>query len=165
MTIGRLAGVFYLGTFVSGLIALALGANMSVANGVATICYVAVTVLFYLLFRRVSQPVAAVAAVFSGAGCAASALRAIKINTPNKEQALIGCYCVLTGYLITRSNFLPRWLGVLLSIGGVSWLTFAYVPLARALSPYNYAPGIIAEGLLTIWLLVYGAREPDRTRG
>jgi hypothetical protein len=160
MTIGRVAGIFYLGTFVSGLLALAVGANMAVANGAATICYVAVTILFYLLFRRVNQPVAAIAALFSAAGCAASALRAFKITLPINELALFGCYCILTGWLITRSSFLPRWLGVLLSIGGVSWLTFAYVPLARALSPYNYAPGIIAEGLLTIWLLRYGARSP-----
>jgi hypothetical protein len=43
-----------------------------------------------------------------------------------------------------------------LAIGGVSWLTFAVPPLARALSPYNYGPGILAEGALTVWLLVNG---------
>jgi Domain of unknown function (DUF4386) len=165
MSIGRLAGLFYLGTFVSGLLALAVGAGMAVANAVATICYVGVTVLFYLLFRRVNQPVAAIAALFSTAGCIASALRAFKITPPINELGLFGCYCILTGYLITRSTFLPRWLGVLLSIGGVSWLTFAYAPLGRALSPYNYGPGILAEGLLTIWLLVYGARESGSARG
>src|SRR4051812_41812546 len=100
MTIGRLAGLFYLGTFVSGLLALAIGAGMAVANGVATICYVAVTVLFYLLFRRVNQPIAAIAALFSSAGCIASGFRAFGVVPPINELALFGCYCVLTGYLI-----------------------------------------------------------------
>lgn len=30
--------------------------------------------------------------------------------------------------------------------------------LARALRPYNYVPGILAEGTLTVWLLLKGAR-------
>jgi Domain of unknown function (DUF4386) len=158
MNIGRVAGVFYLGTFVTGIMALAFGAGMEVANAIATACYIGVTALFYVLFRPVNQPVSLLAAVFSGTGCVLGLARGLHLaRPPINELALFGCYCILIGYLIYVSNFLPRALGVLLAIGGLSWLTFGWPPLARSLSPFNYAPGILAEGLLTIWLLAFGA--------
>ncbi len=48
----RVAGVFYLLTFVSGLFALAPGSGRLAANLVASACYVAVTLLFYSCRRR-----------------------------------------------------------------------------------------------------------------
>jgi len=38
----------------------------------------------------------------------------------------------------------------------LGWLTFLSHSLASALAPYNMAPGILAETLLTVWLLVPG---------
>jgi hypothetical protein len=67
-----------------------------------------------------------------------------------------GVYCLLIGYLIFRSNFLPRVLGVLMAFGGLVWLTFVSPDLADYLSPYNLAPGILGEGALTVWLLAKG---------
>jgi hypothetical protein len=32
-------------------------------------------------------------------------------------------------------------------------------PLARSLSPYILAPGILGEGALTLWLLVMGVND------
>jgi len=78
------------------------------------------------------------------------------MRPPISELAFLGCYCFLIGYLIYLSTFFPRALGVFLAVGGLSWLTFGWPPLARSLTPYNYAPGILAEGLLTIRLLVFG---------
>ncbi len=49
-------------------------------------------------------------------------------------------------------------------IGGLGWLTFGYPALGRALSPYNYAPGIIGEGALTLWLL-FGRVTPPPSPG
>jgi hypothetical protein len=40
--------------------------------------------------------------------------------------------------------------------GGLGWLTFLFPPLARSLSPYNMAPGILGETVLTVWLLIKG---------
>jgi hypothetical protein len=157
MNTARAAGVFYLGTFVTALLALAAGSSMEVANAIATACYVGVTVLFYLLFRPVNPRLSLVAALFSAAGCVLGLLRGLHLaRSPINELALFGCYCCLIGYLIYRSGFVPRALGILLAIGGLSWLTFGWLPLARALSPFNYVPGIFAEGLLTIWLLARG---------
>lgn len=163
MNRGRLAGVFYLGTFVTGIVALALRARMDTANMLATLCYIGVTVLFYVIFKPVNRTVSLVAALFSAAGCTAALIRGLHLaRPPINELALFGCYCILIGYLIYESRFLPRALGVLLVVGGISWLTFGWPALARSLSPFNYAPGIIAEGLLTIWLLAFGVRPPDR---
>jgi hypothetical protein len=67
-----------------------------------------------------------------------------------------GCYCLLIGYLIFRSTFLPRILGALMAFGGLGWLTFLSPPIASHLSPYNMFPGVLGEGALTLWLLVVG---------
>jgi uncharacterized protein DUF4386 len=165
MNTGRLAGAFYLGTFATGLLALVFGTGLAVANAIATVCYIGVTVLFYVMFKPVNQPVSLLAAVFSGIGCALGLTWGLRLaRVPINELALFGCYCILIGYLIYESGFLPRALGVLLALGGVSWLTFGWPPLARSLSPYNYAPGILAEGLLTIWLLAFGASSSPSAR-
>jgi hypothetical protein len=65
-----------------------------------------------------------------------------------------GCYCLLLGYLIFRSTFLPRYLGALMAVAGLSWLTYLSTPLADYLSPYNLAFGLLGESLVMLWLLV-----------
>jgi hypothetical protein len=47
---------------------------------------------------------------------------------------LFGFYCLLIGYLIFKSTFLPRILGVMMAIAGVGWLIFLS-PLASHLAP------------------------------
>ncbi len=74
----------------------------------------------------------------------------------NIAFAFFGFYCVLIGYLIFRSTFMPRVLGVLMMFGGLGWLTFMYPPLASHLDPYIRTPGILGEGSLTLWLLFKG---------
>jgi len=64
-----------------------------------------------------------------------------------------GLYCVLIGYLIFRSTFLPRILGVLMVIAGLCWLTGSFTgflspPLAALLRPCLLAGGI-GEAALT----------------
>jgi Domain of unknown function (DUF4386) len=67
-----------------------------------------------------------------------------------------GVYCLLIGYLIFKSAFLPRILGVLMAFAGLGWLIFLSPPLANYLSPYIQVLGVFAEGLLMLWLLVMG---------
>jgi len=156
----RIAGVFYLLTFLAGTSALLFVSGRLVANVIATACYIAVTLLFYDMFKPVNRSVSFLAAFISLVGLAVGALRMfhlapIHINNP----VFFGFYCLLIGYLIFRSSFLPRILGALVVFGGFGWLTFLSPRLAKYLSPYNMFPGIFAEGVLTLWLLVMGVNE------
>ncbi len=73
-----------------------------------------------------------------------------------------GMAWVLRGYLIFRSDYLPKFLGVLLTLGG---LAFVARNFALVLAP-EYASGsllllILPGGLsLTVWLLVRGVDVP-----
>ncbi|MDQ2964220.1 MAG: DUF4386 domain-containing protein [Pseudomonadota bacterium] len=96
--------------------------------------------------------------VFTVQQLQALALLFLKLGGQANAIGLIffGFYCLLIGYLILRSTFLPRILGALMAFGGLGWLTFLSPPLATYLSPYVLAPGILGEGSLTLWLLVMG---------
>jgi hypothetical protein len=79
-----------------------------------------------------------------------------------------GLHCVLTGYLIVKSTFLPRFLGMLMALAGLGYLMFLWPPLGdRLFFPYIVVPGVVGEGSLTLWLLVMGVnnmrwREQDQ---
>jgi hypothetical protein len=153
----RIAGLFYLGTFVTGILSLVFVNGRLVTNLIATVCYIAVTILFYDLFKPVNKKISLLAALFSLAGCAIGTLSSFDVNPfPINSLVFFGVYCILIGYLIFRSTFLPRILGVLMVIGGLGWLTFLSPALVKILSPYNMLPGILGEGMLILWLLVMG---------
>lgn len=160
----RMAGAFYLLTILTGAFAaFASGKLLVFANAAslaATACYIAVTLLFYFIFKPVDRSLSLIAAIFSLVGCILGALGVFHLIPPPIRSVnplvLFGCYCVLIGYLILRSSFLPRILGVLMAFGGLGWLTFVSPDLANYLSPFNLAPGIIGEGALTVWLLAAG---------
>jgi len=158
--VARIAGVFYALTFVAGILALASTPAKFVANLVATLSYAAVTVLFYRLFAPVDRGLSLLAAIVSAVGLAAGLLATFKVvDIPVSNLVFFGGYCLLIGTLIVRSTFLPRVVGVLMALGGLGWLTFLSPSLARQLSPYNLAPGMIGEGVLTVWLLTAGVNE------
>jgi hypothetical protein len=97
----------------------------------------------------------------------ALALMFLKLHAQGSNISLVffGFYCLLIGYLIFRSTFLPRILGVLMAIAGLGWLTNSFAnflspPLANYLSPYILLPGLLGEGSLCAWLLVIGVNVP-----
>jgi hypothetical protein len=156
-TQARIAGVFYFLTIVTGASALLGAGRLRSAMLVgSSLCYVAVTVLFLKLFRVVNRNVSALAAVVSLVGCALSILGLFLGPFRMNPLVFFGCYCLLIGYLILRSTFLPAILGALMAFGGLGWLTFLSPPLSNYLSPYNMAPGILGEAALTVWLLAVG---------
>jgi hypothetical protein len=157
----RMAGVLYLlsvGTavvgesFVHGGLAIAAGL-------IAVTGMMAVTLLFYDIVKPASQNLAWFAASFSLAGLT---LEALRWNPQGVDIAIVlhGLYCVLIGYLVFRSAFLPRPLGALMAFGGLGWLTFLSPPLANSLSPYNTAAGLIGEGSVMLWLLLMAVGLP-----
>ena len=157
----RIAGFFYLGTFLTGILALASANGRVIANLLATACYIVVTLLFYDLFKPVNRSISLLAAFFSLVGCVLGVLNTFQL-LPFELNNLVffGLYCLLIGYLILRSSFLPRILGVLMAFGGMGWLTFLSPSLASYLAPFNFIPGILGEGALTLWLLVVGVNVP-----
>jgi len=92
------------------------------------------------------------------AGCAVSLFGLTRFIVL-RDLVFFGLHCLLVGYLIFRSTFLPRILGALMMFAGLGWLTFLSPALAKDLSPYNLAPGMLGEGLLIVWLLVFGVNE------
>jgi hypothetical protein len=164
--------------------------RLSVGVGlIATALYIAVTVLFYGLFKPVNKTVALLAAFFSLVGCAIQAFGNVfqvtpfvvlegspylSVFNPDQLQAMalmflnlnvqsvyiylvfFGMFNLLIGYLIFKSAFLPRILGVLMALSGLGWLMFLSPPLANYLLAYIEIGGIIAEAALMLWLLVMG---------
>jgi hypothetical protein len=95
---------------------------------------------------------------FTGDQTQALALMLFRIGARAFDIYLVifGFWCVLIGYLIIRSTFIPRAIGVLEVLAGLCWLTFLWTPLAHSLSPYNQALAGFGEMSLTLWLLVMG---------
>jgi hypothetical protein len=209
----RMAGVMYLLSIVTGVVAVFLVGGTLVVHGdaaatatniqrhetvfrlscasflIGVVCYVAVTALLYTLLRPVNRTLSLLAVFFSLEGCAmwaagslfqfaaladlgggeslsaltmaqaqAQTLTLLNLNDQALSIGIVffGFYCLALGYLIFRSTFLPRLVGVLLALTGVAYLTYLYPPLEQALAPYLQVPSLLGEGSLTIWLVVMG---------
>jgi hypothetical protein len=122
----------------------------------------ALTSLLYLAPLLILQGGSSVSA-FTAEQLQALALIFLKLNAYAFEIDLVffGFWCVLAGYLIFRSTFLPRILGVLLAIDGLGWATYMYPPLACYLFPFIAAASALAEIPLQLWLVVTGV-NPQR---
>jgi Domain of unknown function (DUF4386) len=103
--------------------------------------------------RRATEPIA-------------SQLRgAVKIllgaNGFSGEDFFFGCQILSVGYLIVRSYFVPRAIGVLLLLGGLSFLITSFTTLVSPMLGARLAPLILpivalGEGSLALWLLLRG---------
>lgn len=157
----RQIGFVYLAYFVTAMLAeglhssgrLVFSAAMSTASyGV----YALLTSLFYRLFKPVDATVSLGAAVFSFVGCLIGGLGVFHIALPYVNQLFFfGCYCLLLGYLIVHSVFLPRLLGALMIAAGFGSLIFL-LPFTAPLGRYVEGLGILAEATLMLWLLIAG---------
>jgi len=82
-------------------------------------------------------------------------------------QLFYGAWLFPLGYLVFKSGFLPRILGIVLMIHCVAWLmTFLQsflFPGYEAITYLSYPLGFIAEFGLTLWLLIMGAKDPKPT--
>lgn len=154
--LARIAGAVYTLVFITGGYALTGRPGAMAANIAAAVCYIVVTLLFYKLFKPAGPVLSLVAAAISLTGCVIGAMSSVMAVNP---LVFFGVYCILIAVLIWRSTFLPRVLAVGMLAGGIGWLTFASPVLTQALAPYNFVPGMIGEGALTLWLLIRGVNE------
>jgi hypothetical protein len=72
-----------------------------------------------------------------------------------------GFHCLLLGYLIFRSGYFPRFLGVLLIIASLGYLVNSFaVFVAPAfdakIALFVLLPGALAEYSLCLWMIVMG---------
>lgn len=157
------------------------------ADLLAIACYIAMTALFYNLFKPVNRTVSLLAAFFSLGGCIIQGLGGLFELAPlvvlggtqhssafkvEQSQALaymflklysqaysialvfFAFFSLLIGYLIFKSTFLPRTLGVLMAVAGMGGLTFLSPSLGAKYLPYIVAADS-GEILLILWLLVF----------
>ncbi|HJQ13485.1 MAG TPA: DUF4386 domain-containing protein [Anaerolineales bacterium] len=98
-------------------------------------------------------------------GLAYLALR-IQGQTVNMYLIFFGISILLLGYLIFKSGFVPRLIGLLEMLAGAAYLVLLWPPLASVWHPY-YLFFAVGELVLGIWLLVKGvdsARWHERNR-
>ncbi len=158
----RITGVVYLLYFLTAMLAQLLVGRKLVAYGnatnlIATGCYVILTLLFYAMFKPVNRSLSLLAAIFSLAGCVVMTLGLLHLASLRVSPLLFfGPYCLLIGYLVFRSTFLPRILGVLMALAGLGWLAFLSPNLAHSLLLCIEGVGILAEASLMLWLIVMG---------
>lgn len=99
--------------------------------------------------------------VFGTGQLQALALLSIKINNVTAGIALVflGVCTLFQGYLMIKSTFLPRFLGVIAVVSGVGWLSYLYPPLGSALFYYVVVVAMLGLLLTAGWLLVRGVDE------
>jgi hypothetical protein len=76
--------------------------------------------------------------------------------------AYYGVGWILRAYLMFRSGYLPRFLGVLMGIGGIGFVLRNFLLILSPAYAYDALLALIIPGalLLTVWLLVKGVDVP-----
>lgn len=75
-----------------------------------------------------------------------------------------GLWLLPLGYLVYKSGFLPRFLGVWLTLAGLGWVILCFTEIvlpqyADKLNTY-LQPAILGEIVFMLWLVIKGARPP-----
>ncbi len=78
-------------------------------------------------------------------------------------QLFYGAWLFPLGYLVYKSGFLPKILGIVLMVHCFTWLSTVFqsflFPGFVAITYVSWPLGFIAEFGLTLWLLIKGAKE------
>ena len=171
----RIAGFFYLMIFLAAPSGAASATPVKMAINLA--CDLAVAFLLYELLRPVHRSLSLLASLFRVLFIAVMSVTSLnyfgllhvfqKSRSPEAFDAgygiaLIpfGISCLLIGYLVFRSTFLPRILGVLMALAGGAYLIFLWPALgARLFVPWIVVPAVVGEASLTLWLLIMGVNS------
>jgi Domain of unknown function (DUF4386) len=79
----------------------------------------------------------------------------------NIALIFFGFTCLVNGYLIFKSGYLPKFVGMLMQLAGLSYLIACFAALfapafADLISPAILLPPLIGESSFCLWLLVKG---------
>jgi len=158
----RLAGALWLVVIAAGVVSVVTQSGVPrlalAANQFGGVCYLGVTVLLYQLFKPVDTNISLFGAFCGLAGVASGAEGSQGFFI---AMVFFGFQIISIGYLITRSTLIPRILGVLLLLGGSSYVinsftNFLAPAIGAHLAPFVIPVAILGEGALTLWLLVKG---------
>jgi hypothetical protein len=156
----RIAGALYFFSLLAALfLEVLFPGRFDIPAGLVQITGMfAVTLILYSILKPVNGNISLLAAAFNLVGLA---VEAIRLSAHGSDIAMVfhGVFCILVGYLISRSAFLPRILGALIAFGGLAWLTYPLTPFANYLSPYNLIAGLAGEASVFLWLLVKGVND------
>jgi hypothetical protein len=88
---------------------------------------------------------------------------ALKSHDIAFDIALIffGCACLIEGFLLYRSGYFPKFIGVLMQIAGACYLASCFADLlapriADAITPAILLPPLLGELSYCLWLLIKG---------
>jgi hypothetical protein len=86
-------------------------------------------------------------------------------NTFGVALIFFGVECLIVGYLVRKSGYLPKAIGVMMQIAGACYLinSFSLIlnpPLASLLFPAILLPAFIGESAFCLWLLFKGVDVP-----
>jgi uncharacterized protein DUF4386 len=184
--LARIAGGLYLvnilaGAFAIGYVPAAVGNDVHghellfraglAAHVAVTATNVPLAVIFYELFKIVNRRAAMLVVLFTvvataiEAAAIVSQLSALTLDPAGAaydvSTVFFAFYALALGYLIYRSTFMPRVIGVLMTIDGVAYLINSFATIlapafAAHLVPYIQLPVLLGEGSLTLWFLVFG---------
>jgi hypothetical protein len=131
------------------LVSVSIGLTASIIKTMSRVFYI--TPLFVLSGTPVLE-------AFSADQLRALAMLFLKINDRGAGMALafFGVSGVLNAYLIFRSTFLPRALGILCMAAAVGWLRFFYPPLRYPSFTVIAVFALLACAVQIFWLCVYG---------
>ncbi|HET7467034.1 MAG TPA: DUF4386 domain-containing protein [Candidatus Dormibacteraeota bacterium] len=177
----RIAGALYLVNILAGAFAIgfvpevtggnAQGHDLLVRSGVAahvlvTATNVPLAMLFYELFKVVDRRAAILVAFFTLVGTAVEAGGIVNPRGLSYEVSTVffGFYAATMGYLVYRSVFMPRAIGVLMAVDGAAYLVNSFASIlapgfAAHLVPYIQMPVLFGEGSLCLWFLIAGVNE------
>ena len=146
--------------------------------------HLAWALMIYQLFRVVNETINQLALLVILVGCAVETTAAVVYLSPllylqagstqvDTVMLLIslshltydiylvffGAWCALVGYLIVRSTFIPRAIGVLLVADGIGWMTYLVPPFATSIFGVIAVVAGVAEFSLLLWMLIFGVNN------
>lgn len=166
-----------------------------ISDLIMVICDIGAAIAFYILLKPVNKELSALAAIFRLIQAAILGVNLLNYYTPlllldgsqtlpsnvlNAQVMLsiarhsygyiisgvfFGLSCLVLGYLLFKSGYFPKTLGILLVVGAVGYLTdcftnFIFPQYASITETLVVSTAVIAELSLCLWLLLRGIRIP-----
>ena len=189
--LARLAGALYLVNILGGFFAIGVVPSMTsdavhshellyraglAVHVVVTATNVPLAIIFFDLFKVVNRRVALLVVLFTLVGTSIEAAGIVNefaalstqatyvdlsVDNYDVSTVFFGFYAIAMGYVVFRSTFMPRAIGVLMAIDGLAYVVNAFAfmlspDFAMHLVPYIQLPALFGEGSLCLWLLIAG---------